>query len=115
MVIEDSPAIALLLKRRLEMAGHSVERVANGEMAIRRLEDGSDPHVVLSDVVMPKIDGLETTRRIKQAHPCLPVALVTGRHLRREEAELADAVVAKPIDFDELLAKIECLTGPAGR
>lgn len=110
LVIEDSPAIALLLRRRLEMAGHQVEVAAGGRQGLRMLpEAGSD--IVLADVTMPGMDGIETLRRIKADHPGLPVVLVTGErpafHIGRE----ADAVIAKPIDFDRLLRTVDELTG----
>ena len=109
LVIEDSPAIALLLRRRLEMAGHQVEVAAGGLQALEMLEKPELPQLVLADVMMPGIDGLETLGRIKAKHARLPVILVTGQHLEPAAGRKADAVIAKPIDFDELLRTIEVL------
>lgn len=117
LAIEDSPAIALLLHRRLGMAGHSVDVLPTGDAALDRLGPETLPDVILADVLMPGIDGVETTRWIKRSYPDLPVILVTGQHLDGEVNEIADAIFSKPIDFDGLLEAIERLAGvstPAG-
>lgn len=110
LVIEDSPAIALLLRRRLEMAGHEVDAVPNGNHALGRLDAATVPDLVLADVMMPGLDGLATLRLIKDRHPELPVVLVTGTNLEREQEQEADAVCTKPIEFDQLLEAVEQLT-----
>jgi two-component system OmpR family response regulator len=107
LVVEDSPAIALLLRRRLEMAGHEVTVAADGRAALIWLEQAGLSDLVLADVMMPRIDGVETLERIKAAHPELPVILVTGQEVDAATREQADAVFAKPIDFDRLLRTVE--------
>lgn len=115
LVIEDSPSIALLLRRRLTMEGHEVEVSATGTDALDRIDPDDLPDIVLADVVMPGPDGLETVRRIKSRHPGLPAVLVTAQEIEAAGTGAADAVVRKPIDFDELFALIERLTaGAAG-
>jgi len=111
MVIEDSPAIALLLRRRLAMAGHSVEVSATGSSALERLSPARLPDAVLTDVMMPGMDGLETADMIKGFFPDLPVILVTGQYLGPNLPESVDAAISKPIDFDRLLEAIDQLTG----
>jgi CheY-like chemotaxis protein len=110
LVIEDSPAIALLLRRRLEMAGHSLDIAPTGETAIAGLDGEDLPDVVLADVMMPGIDGIETARRMKALHPDLPVILVTGKHIEPALRRGVDAVIAKPIEFDQLLDEISRLS-----
>ena len=109
LVIEDSPAIALLLRRRLEMAGHSVAVMPNGNHALGRLDAELLPDLILADVMMPGLDGLETLEQIRSRHPGLPVVLVTGKQLEPAQREKADAVFAKPIEFEPLLETIEKL------
>jgi len=111
LAIEDSPAIALLLRRRLELAGYSVEISPDGLDAIGQLEAGLQPDLVMADVMMPGIDGLETLKRVKALRPGIPVLLVTGQDLHPLEKETADAVFSKPIDFDALLGEIARLCG----
>ena len=109
LVIEDSPAIGLLLRRRLEMAGYSIDVVPEGKVALERLEEGLVPDLVLADVQMPGLDGLETLARIRRSHGDLPVILVTGQELNHGQREQANAVFAKLIEFEPLLEKIEDL------
>lgn len=92
------------------MAGHSVDVFANGNHALARLDAAMLPDLVLADVMMPGLGGLETLRQIRDRHPELPVVLVTGQHLKPDQGHEADAVFAKPIEFDALLAAIERLT-----
>lgn len=108
-VVEDSDSIALLLKRRLEMAGHTTIRAGNGAEALERLSGGEKADLVLLDVMMPRLSGPEALREIRLVYPNLPVILVTGRNLDRREGRQADAVIRKPIDFDELLEAVERL------
>ena len=110
-MIEDSPAIALLLRRRLVMAGHEVEISATGAAALERLAPARLPDLVMSDVMMPGMDGIETAGRIKGFFPDLPVILVTGQELTSENTSDADAVFGKPIDFDRLLETVDRLSG----
>lgn len=110
LVVEDSPAIALLLRRRLEMAGHEVDVMANGNQALDWLGSAAVPDLVLADVMMPGLDGLDTLDRIRELHPELPVILVTGTQLEHEQRQRADAVFTKPIEFDQLLEAVERLT-----
>ena len=115
LVIDDSPAIALLIRRRLEMAGHSVEVFPNGELALDRLDRENLPQLVMADVMMPgELDGLATLRQIRSHYPDLPVVLVTGQDLEPEQRQEADAVFSKPIEFDPLLTTIRRLTRRSG-
>lgn len=107
LVIEDSPSINLLIQRRMEMRGYVVTSFNNGADAIEHLRSSELPDVVLADVMMPGMDGLDATRRIKAEHPDLPVILVTAQQLTRKEIGEADDTVNKPIDFDALFATIE--------
>jgi CheY-like chemotaxis protein len=109
LVVEDSPTIALLLRRRLEMVGHEVRVAADGRAALARLEQACLLDLVLADVMMPGIDGIETLERIKAVRPELPVVLVTGQEVDAATRERADAIFPKPIDFDRLLRAVEQL------
>lgn len=92
------------------MAGHTVDVVPNGLHALGRLDAAMRPDVVLADVMMPGLDGLATLAQIRDRHPSLAVILVTGQQLDPAQKAEADAVFAKPIEFDLLLEEIERLT-----
>jgi len=111
LAIEDSGAIRLLLTRRLELAGHRVETVRDGNEAIARLErpaPAERPELILLDLTMPQLDGAGALPAIRRLAPGVPVILVSAwPDLDRVEG-VADVEgrVPKPIDFDRLLAMI---------
>jgi PAS domain S-box-containing protein len=77
LLAEDDPLVNKYLARALEQAGFSVQATSNGEEA----ESAFDPqrhHVLVTDIVMPKLDGVELTRRLRQHFPTLPVVLISG-------------------------------------
>lgn len=115
LVAEDSTSIRLLLRRRLERAGHEVIEARDGAEAIKAAVGKGSlvPDLVLLDAMMPKVDGTEALRALKSRAPAMPVLMVSalsGSEIS-EEWELADGRLDKPIDFGELLARIELLTG----
>lgn len=111
MVIEDSPAIALLLRRRLEMNGFEVEVCGSGAEGLSCLDRGPVPDVILADFSLPGLDGLEVARQVKARHPGLPVILVTASELSPDQYAEPDAVIEKPIEFESLFAAIERSVG----
>jgi len=120
LVAEDSASIRLLLRRRLELAGHEVIEARDGPDTLATLgahADGDAPDVVLLDAMMPGADGAGVLREIKAEWPLMPVLLVTALH-ELDESDgwgLADGHVTKPIDFGELLARIDAVTGARPR
>ena len=116
VVGEDNEVNRKIISRRLELAGHTVTAVEHGGLVIEALEkSGAD--VIVIDVRMPVVDGVETTRRIRAREDALahvPIVAVTGFASTDEETELLNSgitrVVSKPIDYDELFRVIEIVT-----
>lgn len=78
MVVDDTDHVRTMLAEMLELDGFDVvARAGSGEDAVRTIGE-SDPDVVVMDLKMPGIDGLETTRRIKETRPSQPVILYTA-------------------------------------
>jgi DNA-binding response OmpR family regulator len=118
MIAEDSAAIRLLLRRRLELAGHDVIEAHDGEDAMIRIEElksGRHPDVLLLDAMMPRRSGAEVLAQVKTDLPEVPVLVVSAvPDLQVDDRwKKADGYLAKPIDFPELLARIDSFT--AGR
>ena len=112
LLIEDDAAIAEPLARALRGEGHAVEVVADGLEAADRGAAGTHDLVVL-DLGLPRLDGLEVCRRIRAARPTVPVLMLTAR-TDELDAVLgldagADDYQAKPFRLAELLARVRAL------
>lgn len=118
LVADDSPPIRLLVKRRLELAGHHVVEAADGAEAIAALEgpdNGDRIDLVILDAGMPRMTGAEALEEIEVRWPGVPViGLSASLDLgERPEWQSAADFFGKPIDFDRLLDRIDELTsGP---
>jgi CheY-like chemotaxis protein len=123
LVVDDEPDVALLFRQRFRREvrdGTYVMHFANsGENALEQLGSGIEPTliVILSDINMPGMDGLQLLAEIKQRFPAVPVMMVTayGDDERRQRAgELGAAeFLSKPVDFDALKAQLRGLPGAA--
>ncbi len=105
LVVEDEPSIVHLIKLNLETEGYAVIGEATGNAALERIKKTS-VSVVLCDLGLPDMSGLEILKKIKSVRPGLPVIIVTGRHDEEEGRRAFDlgawGYVTKPIDFDYL-------------
>jgi diguanylate cyclase (GGDEF)-like protein/PAS domain S-box-containing protein len=116
LVVDDAPDSRMLLCRWLERRGYRVASAASGAEALRLLE-AQPVDLVLLDLVMPDLDGIEVLRRIRVSRSSaeLPVVMVTGRSGNDDilGALLADAndYITKPIDFPMLMQRIEVHLG----
>src|SRR5947207_3310288 len=114
LIVDDDAAQRSLLDSFLQSQGFDTVPVASGKEALEALRDG-DFSMMISDVRMPGISGLETLRQARQEHTVLPVLLVTGyADIREAVGAMRDGAVnylAKPIDLDELLASVQHATG----
>jgi len=110
LVVDDDPVQRLLLMRALAPLEVEVQEARNGQEALDLLRDGL-PHVVLTDLHMPLVDGLELTRRIKVLDPLLPVILLTAdgeREVRLRGIEAgADDFLNRPVDLSELRLRVK--------
>lgn len=118
LIVEDNPANAEVAGVICAAAGHTVRHAANGLDVLRRLLDKERFDLILLDVLMPEMDGIELALALREAkkYGDLPLVAVTAVSGRRDTQKLiaagVDAVVAKPYRKDELLNAIdEVLTG----
>jgi CheY-like chemotaxis protein len=122
LVVDDEPDVAALFRQRFRREardGTYVMHFANsGEGALEQLTQGIEPTliVILSDINMPGMDGLELLREIKQHRPDLPVLMVTAYgddERRRRASDLgASEFLTKPVDFDHLKTQLRQLAAP---
>jgi DNA-binding response OmpR family regulator len=112
LLVDDEPAITDNLAPFLERAGFAVAVGADGEEALRKVESFA-PELIISDVLMPKLDGRELLRRLRQSGNWTPVILLTqvGESTERAMAleEGADDYLNKPFDPYELVARIRAV------
>lgn len=110
LVVEDTRDLRELLVEILEAEGYRVDAATNGAEALQRLDREPRVDVVLLDLMMPVMDGLEVLEHLKrQPQPSAPVVAMSAfERLRHEARGLgACAVVGKPVDIEHLLGAIE--------
>lgn len=114
LIADDEPVMRFVLSETLSEAGHHTTIAADGEEALKILQETTDPFdLVISDVQMPKLDGVGLAKQIhsSSAHALLPVILISGAAREDElKAVLADAntvFLQKPLNYPTLLSKIE--------
>jgi len=114
LVADDSETILLLMRTRLELAGHEVVTAADGQEVTELIGADGAPDVLLLDAMMPRKSGIEALRELRAGGIETP-ALIVSAHQNPGDAEAAtdveiDGYVTKPIDFDRLLEEIAALT-----
>ena len=114
LVIDDEKNLADTLVWILERAGFEATAAYDGESALQRL-DAFQPDAVISDVIMPGVNGIEVCTRIQARFPKCHILLFSGQTATNEllgdarEHGLTWELLAKPMDPDELLAKVTSL------
>jgi DNA-binding NtrC family response regulator len=116
LVVDDEGAVRRFAMRVLEREGFKVFEATHGGEALDMVRDGpAQVDVVVSDIVMPNVNGVELLRGLKSSHPDLPVILMSG-YATAELAELGIAapcgVIIKPFPAERLLAEVHrCIKG----
>lgn len=112
LVIDDDPAVTSLLKRGLSYEGFVVDTASGGKEGLAAARERY-PDLVILDIMMPELDGMEVLRRLREADLQLPVLMLTARDASSDEIqgfrEGADDYVVKPFTFDVLLARVRAL------
>jgi len=119
LVVEDDPRAALFLTSVLEEEGFVVEHATDGFRAGAMLA-ASRPHLLILDIMIPRLDGLEVLKFVRERPELrdVRVLVVSGaseEKLAEARERGADAVLAKPFPAERLLAEVERLVGPKPR
>jgi DNA-binding response OmpR family regulator len=112
LVVEDDRTIARFVELELTHAGYRVEKVADGAVALEMIEN-DEPDLLVLDLMLPGIDGIEVARRIRSSGSHLPILMLTARSETQDvvsgfEAG-ADDYLRKPFEIPELLSRIVAL------
>jgi len=116
LVVDDDKAVRESLRRSLEFNGYDVSTASDGAEALAGLGaagPGHHPDVVVMDVMMPRLDGIETTKALRAAGNDVPILVLTARDAVGDRVEGLDAgaddYLTKPFALQELLARVRAL------
>ncbi|HEX7880428.1 MAG TPA: response regulator transcription factor [Candidatus Eisenbacteria bacterium] len=111
LLVEDDPRIAGVTRKNLEAAGFRCRTAADGPSALREMES-APPDLVVLDVMLPGLDGVEVTRRIRKSSR-VPILMLTARDTEADKVlglEVgADDYLTKPFSLRELIARVRAL------
>lgn len=112
LVVDDDKHTRMLLQTYLEDAGYRVATAENGEAALEVM-DSEHIDLVVLDIMMPKMDGYEFTRLLRETDNNLPILMVSAKHLPQDKKQGflvgTDDYMTKPIDEEEMLLRIRAL------
>lgn len=118
LVVDDDAAVRDSLARTLKFEGHEVETAADGEQALDAVRT-AEPDAMILDVSMPRLDGLETCRRLRADGVVLPVLMLTARDSVGDRVAGLDAgaddYLVKPFVLAELVARVTAVLRRLGR
>ena len=112
LVVDDDRSVRESLRRSLEFNGYQVSLASDGAEALAAIAS-DPPDALVVDVMMPRLDGLETTRALRAAGNDLPILVLTARETVSDRVDGLDAgaddYLTKPFALDELLARLRAL------
>lgn len=114
LLVDDEPSLVKVVSRRLEAEGFHVTAAFDGEEALRLVEEAK-PHLIILDVMLPKMNGHEVCRKLKwdSRYQKIPVLMFTAKVQEKDEKigfeAGADGYVRKPFRASELIEKIKFL------
>jgi two-component system response regulator MprA len=117
LIVEDEEQIASFLRRGLASEGYEVDTAADGATALSKAREVR-PDLVVLDLMLPGMDGLEVCRRLRTAHSSLPILILTARDSVSDRVQGLDAgsddYMVKPFALAELFARVRALLRRAG-
>src|SRR5947209_20283369 len=118
LVVDDDPTVSDVVRRYLERAGYAVTLCGDGRAALAAYER-ERPDLVVLDLMLPELNGLEVCRRLRTADPALPIVMLTALGEESDRVlglELgADDYLTKPFSPRELVLRVQSVLRRAGR
>lgn len=112
LVVEDNKSLLMLMNARLEQAGYKVLQAQNGQEALEILEE-QQVDLIISDIMMPLMDGFELVESLREANFNLPILMVTAKEGFEDKEKGfrlgTDDYMVKPIDMNEMLLRVAAL------
>ncbi|MGB0721802.1 MAG: response regulator [Gammaproteobacteria bacterium] len=110
LVVDDDRLIRMQLTDVLEEADHQVVEADDGSKVAALLRQGL-PHILITDLIMPGQEGIETILQLKKSYPTLPIIAISGNSEYLGMAEIlgVDIIMTKPIDEQRLLENVDKL------
>src|SRR5574344_61552 len=112
LLVEDETTLAMIIKDTLDAQGFDITTAENGEEGLRTFFEVR-PHVLVADVMMPKMDGFEMVKRIRKSDKVTPVLFLTARSAINDVVEGfelgANDYLKKPFGMQELIVRIRAL------
>lgn len=107
LIVDDSATMIMSLKAALEMHGFKVETASNGQMALDKIKSGLKPNLIITDINMPVMDGLEFIKNVRPLLRFVPILILTteSEQKKREEAKKLGATgwLVKPVSGTDLI------------
>lgn len=112
LLVEDDPRLLSLLSRNLKEKGYQIEMASDGEEGLAMFQDNRFD-LIISDLMMPKLDGVSLCREIRKQNPQIPIIMLTALGATDDKVEGFDAgaddYLVKPFDIRELLVRVKSL------
>lgn len=110
LIVDDDPAILKFLTGALEKSGHQITSCEDGTAALELLQSGVTFNLLISDVIMPGIDGIELSRHASALDPALKIMFMTGFSAvalgDKNPETTSNKVMSKPFHLNELVARV---------
>jgi DNA-binding NtrC family response regulator len=117
LVVDDDPMVRELETQILGLEGYTVLQAESAAEALQVADQTPAIHLLITDFMMPELDGLELTRRFRSVHPETPVLMVSGSlpvlHPKSEPGLRRFDFLAKPFQFNEFIRKVRALLDAA--
>ena len=114
LIVEDDESVRALAARALERAGHAIETAADGEEGLDRIVAANGAYdLVVSDIRMPAMDGIELAHKASGLHPAMKILLMTGFAEQRERCDTLAKIIVDVVDKPFSLPDIRAAVGRA--